>query len=182
MARIPMVNREQLRPDDRQYYDQIVGSRGALIGPYIPLLYSPKLAAHVADTGAFVRFESAIPQGLKEVVVLTTAREINSQFEFSSHAAFAREAGISEETIGAIASGKASEGLSEDEGLLVRYTQELLRDRKISDATFNRVQERLGLQGTVELTVLIGHYLLVGHVMAAFQVELAPGMTPELPV
>ena len=181
MARLPNVSREQLKPEDQKFFDEIVGSRGGVRGSYGILLHSPDLAARVADTGAYVRFDFDMPNALKEVVIITTAREINSQYEFTAHARLAREAGVSEDTIRAIAQGTAPKGLAADESLLVRYTIELLRDRKISDATFNAVKSKYGDRGVVDVTALIGHYLLVGQILAAFDVELAPGVTPELP-
>jgi len=182
MARLPEVTRDQLKPEDQEYFDQIVGSRGSIRGPYGVLLHSPKLAARVAHTGTYVRFDCDIPNGLKEVVIITTAREIKSQYEFTAHARLARESNVSEDTIRAIAQGTAPEGLSGDEAILVRYTKELLQNHKISDPTFNAVQDRFGVQGTVDITGLIGHYLLVGQILAAFDVELAADVTPELPL
>jgi len=182
MARLPSVTRDQLKPEERAYFDEIVGSRGGIRGPYGVLLHSPKLAARVAATGAYVRFDSQMSNALKEVVILATAREQKSQYEFTAHARLAREAKVSESTIKAIAQGTAPRGLSGDEELVVRYTQELLRNHKLTDATFNAAKARFGVPGAVDLTVLIGHYLLVAQVLAAFDVELAPGATPELPV
>ena len=182
MARLPNVNRDELKPEDQQYFDEIVGSRGSVRGPYGILLHSPQLAARVAHTGTYVRFDFDVPEALKELVIITTAREITSQYEFSAHARLAREAGVSDETIKAVADGTAPQGLSGDEEILVRYTEELVRDHKISDATFNAVQDRFGVQNTVNFTGLIGHYLLVGQILLAFDVELAPGMTAEIPV
>ena len=182
MARLPNVNRDELKPEDQQYFDEIVGSRGSVRGPYGMLLHSPQLAARVAHTGTFVRFEFDVPEALKELVIITTAREVTSQYEFSAHARLAREAGVSEETIQAVAKGTAPQGLSGDEEILVRYTKELVGNHKISDATFNAVKDRFGVQDTVNFTGLIGHYLLVGQILLAFDVELAPGMTAEIPV
>ncbi len=182
MARLPNVNRDELKPEDQQYFDEIVGSRGSVRGPYGILLHSPQLAARVAHTGTFVRFEFDVPEALKELVIITTAREVTSQYEFSAHARLAREAGVSEETIQAIAKGTAPQGLSGDEEILVRYTKELVGNHKISDATFNAVKDRFGVQDTVNFTGLIGHYLLVGQILLAFDVELAPGMIAEIPV
>jgi len=34
----------------------------------------------------------------------------------------------------------------------------------------------------VDLTGTIGHYMVVGTVLAAFEVELPPGTAPELPL
>ena len=181
MARLSNVTREELKPEDQQYFDEIASSRGSVRGPYGVLLHSPQLAARVAHTGAYVRFDFDIPEALKELVIITTAREIQSQYEFSAHARLAREAKVSEETIQAVAKGTAPQGLTGDEEILVRYTQELLRNHKISDATFNAVRDRFGVQNTVNVTGLIGHYLLVGQILAAFDVELAPGMTAEIP-
>ena len=182
MARLLNVNRDELKPEDQQYFDEIVGSRGSVRGPYGILLHSPQLAARVAHTGTYVRFDFDVPEALKELVIITTAREITSQYEFSAHARLAREAGVSEETIQAVTKGTAPQGLSGDEEILVRYTKELVRDHKISDAAFNAVKDRFGVQNTVNFTGLIGHYLLVGQILLAFDVELAPGMTAEIPV
>ncbi len=181
MARLPNVEREQLKPEDQKYFDEIAGSRGSIRGPYGVLLNSPDLAARVANTGAYVRFDFNMPESLKEAVIITAAAHQKSQYEFAAHARLARQAGVSESTIKAIAQGTAPEGLSGDEELLVRYTTELLRNRKISDATFNAVKDKWGEKGVVDVTALIGHYLLVAQILAAFDVELAPGMTAELP-
>lgn len=181
MARLPNVTRDQLKPEDQKHFDEIAGSRGSIRGPYGILLHSPDLAARVAHTGAYVRFDFNIPESLKETVIITAAAHQKSQYEFAAHARLARQAGVSESTIKAIAQGTAPEGLSGDEELLVRYTTELLRNQKISDATFNAVKDMWGEKGVVDVTTLIGHYLLVAQILAAFDVELAPGMTAELP-
>ncbi len=181
MARIPDVSREELSAEEQGYYDEIVESRGGIRGPYGVLLHSPKLAACVAATGTYVRFEGDMDNALREVVVLATAREIKSQYEFAAHARLARAAGVAEDTIQGIAKGTAPNGLAGDEALVVRYVQELLRDHKISSASFDAVKDRFGVKGTVELTGLIGHYMLVGQVLAAFAVELTEGMVAEIP-
>ncbi|MDH3598240.1 MAG: carboxymuconolactone decarboxylase family protein [Candidatus Tectomicrobia bacterium] len=182
MARIHNITRDDIKPEDQSYFDAIVGSRGSVRGPYGVLLQSPDLASRVAHTGTFVRFELDLPESLKETIIITTAREIESQYEFAAHAQLARKAGTSEATIQAIAQGTAPQGLSGDEEMVVRYTQELLRQHKISDATFNAVRDRFGIQKTVEITGLIGHYLLVGQILAAFEVDLPEGVQPEIPL
>ena len=182
MARLPNLGREDLKPEDRKYVDDIVGTRGGIRGPFGVLLHSPDLASRVAATGAYVRYEGDMPNALREVVILVTAREINNQYEFTAHAGLARRAGVSEETIQTIAQGNAPDGLAGDEQVLARYAQELVRDRDVADGTYDAVKDRFGVQATVDVTVLIGHYVLVGFVLSAFQVDLLPGMTPELPL
>ncbi len=181
MARLPAVTRDQLAAEDHQYFDSIVGTRGSIRGPYGVLLHSPKLAARVADTGAFVRYEFGIPENLKETVIIATAKEMHSQYEFSAHAKLARTAGVSDETIKAIADGTAPGGLSGDEALLVGYVHELLRDHKVSDATYKALVDRFGEQDTLHLAVLVGHYLRVAQILMTVDVELGEGMVAEIP-
>jgi 4-carboxymuconolactone decarboxylase len=115
--------------------------------PYGVLLHSPDLAARVAHTGTYGRYNLELPEALRETIIIATAREIKNQ----------------------------------DEAMLVRYVQELLRNHKISNATFNAVRDRFGMQKSLEITGLIGHYLLVGQILAAFEVELPEGAKAEIP-
>jgi 4-carboxymuconolactone decarboxylase len=181
MSRLPNLEKDQLKPEDLKFYDVIAESRGGVRGPYGVLLHSPDLAARVAHTGSYVRYNLDIPEALRETIIIATAREINSQYEFYAHARLARQAGVSEDTIQAIARGTAPQGLSGDEERLVRFVHELLRNHKISDATFDAVRDRFGMQKTLEITALIGHYLLVGQILAAFEVDLPAGAKPEIP-
>ncbi len=96
MARVPNVTREQLSPEHHAFYDSIASSRGSVRGPYGVLLQSPDLAARVAHTGSFVRFDLDLPESLKETVIITTAREIKNQYEFAAHARLARQQGVPE--------------------------------------------------------------------------------------
>ncbi len=203
MARMPNVTREMIKPEDLPEFDETVRLRGTAQMAYSNLLYSPKLAALINAMDQFFPLESVIGGGLGsteqmwvwrreldrwrrtkliEVVTLATAREINCQFVFTAHAVSGREEGVSEDTIRAIAQGTAPEGLPEEEAMVVRFTQELLRDRKITDATFNAVKDHFGVQWTVELTGLICYYTALGHMVMAFEEELLPGLSPELPL
>ena len=94
MARLPNLEKDQLSPADQQFYESIADSRGSVRGPYGVLLHSPDLAARVAHTGTYVRFNFDMSEALKETIIITTAREIRSQYEFSAHARLARQAGV----------------------------------------------------------------------------------------
>ena len=181
MARIESVNRKNLQKTTNSITTPSSAPGAASGGPYGVLLNSPKLAARVADTGAFVRFEFGQPEALKETLIIATAKEMAQQYEFSAHARLARQAGVSDETIKAIADGTAPEGLEGDEALLVNYVHELLRQHRVSDQTFKAMADRFGEADTLHFTVLCGHYLLVAQVLTAFDVELGEGMAKEIP-
>ena len=181
MARLPQVGRDELNVEDQSAYDEIVKSRGQVRGPFTMLIHSPQLCARVAATGEYLRFNSALSPALREVATLAVAREVNSQFVFTAHARLARQANVTETTIDALKRGNTPEGISSDEALVMKFVRELLRDRKVTDATFAAARERFDAQGTVDLTGIIGHYLSVIQVINAFEIELSPDVAPELP-
>ena len=115
------------------------------------------------------------------MTLITTAREMRSQYEFSAHARLARAGGVSDETIKIIATGAAPEGLTGDEALLSGYVKEMLQQHKVSDATYKALVDRFGEQDTLHLAVLVGHYMLVAQVLATMDVELGEGMVAEIP-
>jgi hypothetical protein len=82
IARLPHLERDQPKPEDQQFYDAIADSRGSVRGPYGVLLHSPDLAARVAHTGTYVRYNLDLPEALRETIILATAWEIKSQYEF----------------------------------------------------------------------------------------------------
>ncbi len=180
MARLNDVTREQLAPEHQGFFDSIASSRGSVRGPYGVLLHSPDLASRVAHTGTFVRFDLDITEAQREIIICATAREIRQQYEFSAHARLARQAGVSDEVVEAIATGKAPEGMSGIEAELVKFVQELSQNHRISDATFNAVSNHFGTEKTVGITALIGHYMLVGQILSAFEVDLPEGVQPEI--
>ncbi len=63
--RMPPIPAERLTPGQRAVSDELVsGPRGALAGPFVPLLRSPGLMARVQKVGEYLRFESARDSGL----------------------------------------------------------------------------------------------------------------------
>ena len=183
MSRVAYVTREELPEEKRPIYDQIASRRGDVARPFRALLNSPDLAGRVAAVGEQVRFHSpALPDEVREIATLTTARELDCQYEWSRHVPWALTAGVREEVVNAIRDGTSLRGLLPKEAVFVQFTQELLRDRKVRDTTYSAVEHLLGTQGTVDLVATIGYYAFLGYMMAALEVELEPEFPPLLPL
>ena len=148
-ARVPYVAREELDADGQQIYDQIRQDRGAPeVGlQFRALLNSPKAAGHLTSMGAQLRFQSAMPDNLKELAIILVAREWNSGIEWTGHSLAAARAGVSDGAIESIRTWQAPEGLTGDEVVIARFVHEALREKEISDDAFNQAQAILGDQG-----------------------------------
>jgi len=182
MARIPIIEEKaQLPARHHPVFDRIAQSRGRVAGPFAVLLHSPEVADRAAHLGAYIRFESALPPPERELAVITVAREMDCLYEWAAHAREARKAGVREEAIAAIRDRRAPAGLTADEAEVVEYARQLLRAHRVDEALFGRLQERLGLQGLVELTATVGYYAMIACTLNAFEVT-PPAAEDRLPV
>ena len=180
-ARMPELTRREDVPEEAHHiFDAIVRSRGGVRGPLAVLLHSPEVAARVAHLGAYLRFESSLPAPDRELAIITSAREIESEYEWASHAPLAREAGVREEVINIVGRRGNLDELNEREATVVRYTQELLRQRRISNTVFEAARRQLGNRGVMELTATVGYYAMVAYVLFACEVP-PPAGGPRFP-
>lgn len=176
MARIPGIEKkEDLADSHHAVYEAIAQSRGQVRGPFTMLLHSPELAQRVSDLGAYVRFASPLDPKLKELIILTVARELDCQFEWSFHTRYAEKAGVERSVIDAIHDRRDPIGLPRHETNVLRFVSELLRTRRVDGTTFDEVRRELGERILVELTAFVGYYAMLACVLNAFEVEPAPG-------
>lgn len=181
MARVPYVKRTDLSEDDRKIFDRIAESRGGVGNVFQALLNSPRAAEVVAGVGEYIRYHSPLDPAIRETAILGVAREMSNQYEWSQHEPIARQAGVRDEVIEAIRSGRAPMGLPPKEGVFVQAARELVRDGTLGDRTFQAVVHLLGPAQTVDLIVLIGYYSMLGRTIQALGVELDEGVAPSLP-
>lgn len=181
MPRLPEVlDRNALPEDKRHIHDYLAETRGSVRLPFAAFLNNPELTYRIAHVGSYIRFESTLPEKTRELAILATAREVDARFEWAGHVRLARELGITDATIDAIANRKAPQGLSEDEAFPVRVAQALLRDHKLSDELFDKARAQFGDAGVVELLATVGYYSLMGCVLNGLEIE-PPADAPQLP-
>lgn len=183
--RLPPLPREQLDEAQRAAADELIaGPRKAVKGPFIPLLRSPALLARVQKVGEYLRFDSALPTRLNEFATLLVARACTQQFEWFVHAAAAAKAGTSAASIEAIREGRRPDDMNEDEALVHGFCTELLAHHGVADATYARALGRFGERGVVDLTALVGYFVMVSLVLnvAHTPPERVPGIDPLPPL
>jgi 4-carboxymuconolactone decarboxylase len=181
MPRLPEVlDRNALPEDKREIHDYLATTRGAVRLPFSAFLNNPELTYRIAHVGSYIRFDSSLPDRTRELAIMATAREVDARFEWAGHVRLAREIGIDDSMIDAIANRKAPAGFSEEDALPVVVAQELLRDHKVSDESFAAANEKFGAAGVVELLATVGYYSLMGCVLNGLEIE-PPADAPQLP-
>ena len=143
----------------------LAGPRGAVVGPFVPLLRSPELMDRVQEVGAYLRYRSAIGRRLTELAVLATARHWDQPVEWAIHAPIAIAESIAEAHVAAIGAGEAPAFAREDERVVHAAAVEVLATRRLSDATHGAALALLGERGVIDLLGIVGYYSLLSVVM-----------------
>lgn len=183
-TRTPFLTPEQMDPEQRRVFDDIVRTRGTwLNGPYAPLLHSPELADKAQQFGELVRYRTTLEPRLSELAIIVTARHWDCQFEWFQHEKIARKQGIAEAVCEAIAKGQLPQLADESEEVVYAFATQLLERHRVSEATYSRARELFGVKGVVELVAVIGYYGFIALTLNAHEVPLpaAAGATPPLP-
>ncbi len=178
--RLPPLPVKQMTAEQRAAAAEISsGPRGAVIGPFAPLLRSPELMTRLQKVGEYLRFESRLDRRLFEMTILYVARWWDQQFEWTFHHPLALEAGLDPAVADAIAEDRRPEGMDAAAEAVWDLLDELHRTRRVSDDTYARALAELGEVGVVEVVATAGYYTTLATVMNTARTP-APG-GPLLP-
>ncbi len=180
MARVPFATRENMNAAGQAVWDDIQTSRGGVQRNYAALLNNPQAAGAFAGLGGYVRFETALDPRVKAVAILTAAREAGGHYVWTVNQRGAKEANLSDELIAAIREFRAPAGLAANDATVVQFVLELLRQHRISDATFEAMRAIVGDAGIVDVLVVVAYYHGLAHSLQALQVELPEGVETDL--
>ena len=178
--RLPPIPDDALTPVQRAAALELAsGPRGKLAGPFVPLLRSPELMARVQKVGEYLRFESPLPDRIKELAILVVARHWDQPYEWSFHLPLALKAGVARGTAEAIAEGRRPAQLAGDEAAAHDLLAELLATGQVGDDAYAAALAAFGEGGVVDLIAFGGYYGLLAMVMNAAR---TPADEAEIPL
>jgi 4-carboxymuconolactone decarboxylase len=184
--RLPLPKREDFDEEGKKIFDKRAGtgarSLRGLQGPSGIRLYSPKLAEYSNAVSQYLRFDSGFSGRIRELAILVTAREMNSQFEWAAHEAEALKEGLPKEIVDVVKYRKGLDGVPETESVIIQFGREMLGKNKVDSATFARALKIFGPKQLVDLVHLMTNYQGTASMLAAFDMQLDPGVSPSLPM
>jgi 4-carboxymuconolactone decarboxylase len=184
--RLPLPQREDFDEAGKKVYDRIADPKSkrlaGLQGPAGIRLADPNLARIMDEINDYVRYQTGFGDRLTEIAILTTAREMDHQFEWAAHEKAGLKAGVEPEIIDVIKYRKPIVGMGEKETVTIQFGRELFGQRKVSSETFAHALRLYGKKGLVDLTSLMTQYTATAALLTAFDMQLPPGQQPLLPV
>jgi 4-carboxymuconolactone decarboxylase len=183
-VRLPSPTPQELNPEQRALYDEIVGGprsaglqlfelvdrQGRLNGPFGIMLHSPAVGSALQAVGAAVRYRSVLGDRMRELAILAVAAHWSSDFELYAHVPLARRAGLTEVEIDGLVAGAEVSFEDPAELAVLQVVRALLRTSDLTEEQYAAGRDAIGEQGLVELTTLVGYYAALALQLRVFRV------------
>ena len=170
LSRLPPVQRSDLDLEGQRVWDLIAGEGRAMprTGPAPVSMHSPGAAAHIHGLNQYLR-KTVVGGRFFELSALVAAREFDQQYEWSGHEPAALRAGLEQSVIDVVKFNRDVAGLAEKDATVIRLGRALLRDHKVSPELWAKTVELFGRQGAIEITAIIGDYVMAGLMLTAVE-------------
>ena len=141
----------------------------------------PDLARARQAFSSHIMRETSLPPRERELLILRTGWNCQSEYEFAQHARYGRSVGLSDEEIRRVAAGPDADGWDPFEASLLRAADELHDDAFISDATWDALARRYSVQQLMDAVFTVGAYHIVSMALNSFGVQFEPETTDRFP-
>jgi alkylhydroperoxidase family enzyme len=172
MARVKLLEKEDVDPMVKQIYQKIEDSGSEVINLLKALAHSPKIFRDWQRLGITLLLKGELNPRLRELAILRIGDLARANYEWTKHVPMALQAGAGQEQIDEISNWKESTKFDEQERAVLRYTEEVAQHIRASDDTFNKIADFLSEKEIIELTVTIGYYGMVCRTLEALQIQL----------
>jgi 4-carboxymuconolactone decarboxylase len=181
--RFPLLRRQELDARSREIFDRVVGADHDTVprGPVGMTFLSAQLVEPIQQLNTALREKGALETRLVEIVIATTGREMNSQYQWIVHGGAAERAGAGKAVLDAIRDDRDLGGLDERDVVAITLVRELFREGHARPATLAAAVRHFGNRGAVEIAALAGDYLMITTVYNALGMRLRADQTPTLP-
>jgi 4-carboxymuconolactone decarboxylase len=119
---------------------------------------------------------------VREIAILTTAREMDSQFEWVAHEPEALKEGVEQSVIDVIKYRKSTAGLTDADATVIELGRQIWRDHKVSSELFAKAKTLFGPNKLIDLVLLMGNYAGTAALLTSVDMQLHAGKTPLLPI
>ncbi len=167
-ARMPQVAREDFTDETRAFFGQWTGGifKDADKNPVLrTFAHHPQLANAFSPLNVHLLSTNSLPVKLRQIAIMRTAWITGAVYMWSSHLNTSMSVGLSPEMYGPIQRGADDPYFTEFERVVVRATEELVRERKISDTNWQALAAEWDNKQLLDFMFTVGCYAMVAGVM-----------------
>ena len=183
-ARLPYVTRQDLGAAGQRLADTFARNgqpADPVTGPLAFAAYNVPVANALLDLHDGAVGKGMLEPHARELAIMVACRETNYTLEWNGHMKAALDAGVDAKVIDVVERDQGLTGIADEDAAVIRFGRELLRNRKMSSATFAKAVELFGQRGAMDLVAVMSTYAVSGFYAIAVD-EHPPGQAMLEPI
>jgi 4-carboxymuconolactone decarboxylase len=174
--RIAPVTPEECDEKTTELLNGLGAGMSQALNIFTTLAHHPRLLKKWSEFGGILLYRGELDPRLREIVILRTGWNCQSDYEFGQHRVIGLRSGMTEKEVDATTLDPDAAGWGDEERLLIAATDELHTDNKISDATWPQLAQKYTKAQLIELVMLVGQYHLVSMALNSLEVQRDAGI------
>jgi alkylhydroperoxidase family enzyme len=138
------------------------------------MAHSPAYFEQYCRLGRAIRFKGELDPIVRELAITRTGILCEAPYEVVAHKRLGKGVGVTDEQNEALANWSSATCFDDTQRAALAFTDEVVKLRRPTDATFGTIAKKLTPGALVELQLSIGFYIMTSKFLETFGVDLQP--------
>jgi alkylhydroperoxidase family enzyme len=173
-ARMPQIRDQDFTDETRAFFGKWTGGifNNADRNPVLrTFAHHPDLANAFSPLNIHLLSRNTLPVKQRQIAIMRVAWITKATYMWSSHLNTSISCGLSDDMYGPIQRGADDPYFTPIEATVIRATEDLVNDRKISDANWNLLMAQWNEKQMLDFLFTVGCYVMVAGVMRSTGAE-----------
>ena len=138
------------------------------------MAHSPSYLEQYCRLGGAIRNKGELDPVIRELAITRTGILCEAPYEIVAHKRIGRNVGVTDEQNAALEDWQSATCFNEVQRAALAFTDEIVKLRRPTDATFNAIAAKLTPGALVELQLAVGFYIMTSKFLETFAIDLQP--------
>jgi alkylhydroperoxidase family enzyme len=138
------------------------------------MAHSPSYFEQYCRLGGAIRRKGELDPVVRELAITRTGILCEASYEVVAHKRIGRNVGVTDEQNAALADWKSAACFNEVQRAALAFTDEIIKLRRPTDATFNAIAAKLTPAALIELQLSVGFYIMTSKFLETFDIDMQP--------
>jgi alkylhydroperoxidase family enzyme len=136
--------------------------------------HSPSYFEQYCRLGGAIRNKGELDPVVRELAITRTGILCEAPYEIVAHKRIGKGVGVTDEQNAALEDWKSATCFNDLQRAALAFTDEIVRLRRPTDATFDAIASKLTPAALVELQLSVGFYIMTSKFLETFGIDMQP--------
>ena len=138
------------------------------------MAHSPAYLSQYCRLGGAIRNRGELDPVVRELAITRTGILCEAPYEITAHKRIGKNVGVTDAQNEALGNWQQATCFNEVQRAALAFTDEAVKMRRPTDATFNAIRLKLTPGALVELQLSVGFYIMTSKFLETFQIDMQP--------